>query len=54
MGRKVQEGDRDAREHMIRANLRLVVSVAKRFRNRGLTLPDLISEGNIGLLNVVE
>ena len=54
LGRKVQEGDRDAREHMIRANLRLVVSVAKRFRNRGLTLPDLIAEGNIGLLKGVE
>lgn len=54
LGRRVQEGDRDAREHMIRANLRLVVSVAKRFRNRGLTLPDLIAEGNIGLLKGVE
>lgn len=54
LGRKVQEGNADAREHMIRANLRLVVSVAKRFRNRGLTLPDLIAEGNIGLLKGVE
>lgn len=54
LGRKVQEGNAEAREHMIRANLRLVVSVAKRFRNRGLTLPDLIAEGNIGLLKGVE
>ncbi|MHC4824151.1 MAG: sigma-70 family RNA polymerase sigma factor [Planctomycetota bacterium] len=54
LGRKVQEGNSEAREHMIRANLRLVVSVAKRFRNRGLTLPDLIAEGNIGLLKGVE
>lgn len=54
LGRKVQEGNVEAREHMIRANLRLVVSVAKRFRNRGLTLPDLIAEGNIGLLKGVE
>jgi len=54
LGRKVQEGDSVAREHMIRANLRLVVSVAKRFRNRGLTLPDLIAEGNIGLLKGIE
>ncbi len=54
LGRKVREGDPVAREHMIRANLRLVVSVAKRFRNRGLSLPDLIAEGNIGLLKGVE
>ena len=39
---------------MIRANLRLVVSVAKRFSNRGLALPDLIAEGNLGLLKAVE
>lgn len=54
LGRLVQKGDEVAREEMIRANLRLVVSVAKRFRNRGLTLPDLIAEGNIGLLKGIE
>jgi len=54
LGRRVQKGDQAAREHMIRANLRLVVSVAKRFRNRGLTLPDLIAEGNLGLLKAIE
>lgn len=43
-----------ARDHMIRANLRLVVSVAKRFSNRGLPLTDLIEEGNLGLLRAVE
>ncbi|HIA39111.1 MAG TPA: sigma-70 family RNA polymerase sigma factor, partial [Planctomycetes bacterium] len=54
LGRKVKAGDNEAREHMIRANLRLVVSVAKRFKGRGLTLSDLIAEGNIGLLKGVE
>lgn len=54
LGRRVQKGDESAREHMIRANLRLVVSVAKRFRNRGLPLQDLIAEGNIGLMKAIE
>ena len=54
LGRRIREGDLAAREHMIRANLRLVVSIAKRFRNRGLALPDLIAEGNIGLLKGIE
>lgn len=54
LGRRIREGDDAAREHMIRANLRLVVSIAKRFRGRGLTLPDLIAEGNLGLLKGTE
>ncbi|MBC8329867.1 MAG: RNA polymerase sigma factor RpoD/SigA [Planctomycetes bacterium] len=54
LGRRVQKGDDHAREHMIRANLRLVVSVAKRFNGRGLALPDLIAEGNLGLLKAIE
>jgi RNA polymerase primary sigma factor len=54
LSRKIQTGDNEAREYMIRANLRLVVSIAKRFKNRGLTLPDLIAEGNIGLLKGIE
>lgn len=44
----------ESREHMIRANLRLVVAIAKNYTNRGLTLSDLIEEGNIGLLRAVE
>ncbi|WP_432799407.1 sigma-70 family RNA polymerase sigma factor [Poriferisphaera sp. WC338] len=44
----------EAREHMIRSNLRLVVAIAKRYNNRGLPLQDLIEEGNIGLLRAVE
>ncbi len=54
LGVAVQSGDPEARERMIRANLRLVVSIAKRYQRRGLTLLDLIEEGNIGLVKAVE
>ena len=54
LGKKAQEGDKDARDKLAIANLRLVVSYAKRFRNRGLSFKDLIQEGNIGLLKAVE
>lgn len=54
LGRRIQSGDLQAREHMIRANLRLVVSVAKMYTDRGLTLQDLIAEGNIGLMKAAE
>jgi RNA polymerase primary sigma factor len=52
--RILQDNDPEAREHMVRANLRLVVNIAKHYVGRGLTLPDLIEEGNIGLLKAVE
>lgn len=48
------EGCMASREHMVRSNLRLVVSIAKRYMNRGLPLQDLIEEGNIGLMKAVE
>jgi RNA polymerase primary sigma factor len=50
---RVQAGDKAARDHMVRANLRLVVSVAQQYANRGLGLADLIEEGNLGLLSAV-
>jgi len=54
LARRVRRGELTARDHMIRANLRLVVAIAKRYGHRGLTLQDLIAEGNIGLLKAVE
>ncbi len=44
----------EARDRMIRSNLRLVISIAKRYRNRGLVLSDLVEEGNVGLVHAVE
>ncbi|MFT5734360.1 MAG: RNA polymerase primary sigma factor [Planctomycetota bacterium] len=54
LGARVQAGDLEAREHLIRANLRLVVSIAKMYNERGLNLQDLIAEGNIGLMKAAE
>ena len=51
---RIQEGDAEARNHMISANLRLVVKIAHDYNNFGLPLLDLISEGNIGLVKAVE
>ncbi len=52
--RIIRESCPDARDHLTRANLRLVVSIAKNYANRGLPLTDLIEEGNLGLLKAVE
>jgi RNA polymerase primary sigma factor len=54
LGRAVKEGDRDARRRLIQSNLRLVVSIAKRYNNRGLSFQDLIQEGGLGLIRAVE
>jgi RNA polymerase primary sigma factor len=54
LAREILRGNAAARERMIRANLRLVVSIAKHYSNRGLTLLDVIEEGNVGLLKAVE
>ena len=49
--RKIKEGDKMAFEKLIRSNLRFVVSVAKQYQHQGLPLPDLINEGNLGLID---
>jgi len=54
LARRIRKGDHQARDEMIRSNLRLVVSIAKNYSRRGLTLLDLIEEGNLGLLRAVE
>lgn len=54
LSKLVRKGDKAAREKMIRANLRLVISIAKRYNNLGIPLSDLIEEGNIGLMRAVE
>ena len=51
---RIKQGDEAAREHMIRANLRLVVKIARDYEGLGLPLLDMINEGNIGLMKAVE
>ena len=54
LAKRIKHGDKHAREHMIKANLRLVVKIARDYENLGLPLLDLINEGNIGLMKGVE
>jgi RNA polymerase primary sigma factor len=51
---RIQEGDSAARDHMVRANLRLVVNIARGYTGKGLGMQDLVAEGNLGLLRAVE
>jgi RNA polymerase primary sigma factor len=51
---RIRNGDRAALEELVRSNLRFVVSVAKQYQNQGLSLPDLINEGNLGLIKAAE
>jgi len=54
LAQRIKKGDERAREQMIKANLRLVISIAKRYMNLGIPLSDLIEEGNIGLMRAVD
>ena len=54
LAQRIKKGDRKALEKLTKANLRFVVSVAKQYQNQGLSLPDLINEGNVGLIKAAE
>lgn len=54
LAQRIKKGDQEALEKLTRANLRFVVSVAKQYQNQGLSLPDLINEGNLGLIKAAE
>src|SRR5665811_2220980 len=54
LAKRINKGDRQALDMLIKANLRFVVSVSKQYQNQGLSLPDLINEGNLGLIKAAE
>ncbi len=54
LAKRIKKGDQDALEHLTKANLRFVVSVAKQYQNQGLSLSDLINEGNLGLIKAAQ
>ena len=54
LAQRIRKGDREALERLTKANLRFVVSVAKQYQNQGMSLPDLINEGNLGLIKAAE